>query len=164
MRKTLIALVISVLAITNSPSSFAAAKAGVKCTKAGATEVSNGMKFTCVKSGTKLTWNKGAKVSSSVKETVNQLNAKRKASSYLSIAPFSRVSLIKQLEFEGFSNSDAAYGVDAQKADWNAQAVKAAKNYLSITAFSRSGLIDQLLFEGYTNEQATFGVNATGLK
>jgi hypothetical protein len=164
MRKILIAAAVSVLALTNSSSSFAVAKAGAKCTKAGATEVSNGMKFTCVKSGSKLTWNKGTKVSSSVKETVNQLNAKRKASSYLSISPFSRESLIKQLEFEGFSNSDAAYGVDAQNADWNAQAAKAAKNYLNITAFSRSGLIDQLLFEGYTKEQATFGVNATGLK
>jgi hypothetical protein len=111
-----------------------------------------------------LTWNKGTKVATSIKESINQLNAKRKASSYLSIAPFSRVSLIKQLEFEGFSNSDATYGVDAQKADWNAQAVKAAKNYLSLTSFSRSGLIEQLEFEGYTTEEATFGVNATGLK
>jgi hypothetical protein len=109
-------------------------------------------------------WNKGTKVATSLKESINQLNAKRKAASYLSIAPFSRVSLIKQLEFEGFSNSDATYGADAQKADWKAQAVKAAKNYLNLTAFSRSGLIEQLLFEGYTEAEATFGVDATGLK
>ena len=72
--------------------------------------------------------------------------------------------MIKQLEFEGFNNSDASYGVDAQKADWKAQAVKAAKNYLNLTSFSRSGLIEQLLFEGYTEVEATFGVDATGLK
>jgi hypothetical protein len=164
MKKILITLLISALTVINAPSSFAAAKAGAKCTKVGATEVVGSLKFTCVKSGNKLTWNKGTKVATSIKESINQLNAKRKAASYLSISPFSRVSLIKQLEFEGFNNSDATYGVDAQKADWNAQAVKAAKNYLNLTAFSRSGLIEQLLFEGYTTEEATFGVNATGLK
>jgi len=42
--------------------SFAAAKAGAKCTKAGATSVSGGKKFTCIKSGTKLVWNKGVAV------------------------------------------------------------------------------------------------------
>jgi hypothetical protein len=164
MRKILITLLISALTVINVPSSFAAAKAGAKCTKVGATETVKSLKFTCVKSGNKLIWNKGTKVSSSIRESINQLNAKRKAASYLSIAPFSRVSLIKQLEFEGFSNSDATYGADAQKADWKAQAVKAAKNYLNLTSFSRSGLIEQLLFEGYTEEEATFGVDATGLK
>ena len=164
MRKILITLLISTLAIFSAPSSFAAAKAGAKCTKVGQTETVSSLKFTCFKSGNKLIWNKGTKVATSIKESINQLNAKRKAASYLSIAPFSRVGLIKQLEFEGFSNSDATYGADAQKADWKAQAAKAAKNYLNLTAFSRSGLIEQLEFEGYTTEEATFGVNATGLK
>jgi hypothetical protein len=38
----------------------AAAKAGAKCSKAGITEVVQGKKYTCVKSGKKLAWNKGA--------------------------------------------------------------------------------------------------------
>ena len=38
----------------------AAAKAGAKCNKAGITEVVKGKKYTCVKSGKKLVWNKGA--------------------------------------------------------------------------------------------------------
>jgi hypothetical protein len=42
--------------------SFAAVKAGAKCTKAGATSVSGGKKFTCIKSGTKLVWNKGVAI------------------------------------------------------------------------------------------------------
>jgi hypothetical protein len=42
--------------------SFAAVKAGAKCTKAGITSVSGGKKFTCIKSGTKLVWNKGVAV------------------------------------------------------------------------------------------------------
>ncbi len=39
---------------------FAAApKAGSKCVKVGATQTLNGKKFTCIKSGNKLVWNKG---------------------------------------------------------------------------------------------------------
>jgi hypothetical protein len=163
MRKSLVGLLIAALTLINPPSSFAAAKAGAKCSKAGATEVVNGKKFTCKKSGSKLTWDKGKKVST-FKETVNQINARLKGASYLAISPFSRTGLISQLEFEGFNNTDATYGADSQKADWKAQAVKAAKNYLKLTSFSRSGLIDQLVFEGYTLEEATFGVDATGLK
>ena len=44
-----------------SPSN-AATKAGTKCTKLNSTVVSAGIKYTCIKSGTKLVWNKGVKV------------------------------------------------------------------------------------------------------
>jgi hypothetical protein len=71
--------------------------------------------------------------------------------------------LIKQLEFEGFSNADATYAVDAITVSWNEQAAKKAKDYLDISAFSKSGLIDQLLFEGFTQAQAEYGVGTTGL-
>jgi len=40
----------------------AAPKAGAKCTKAGSTATAGGMKFTCIKSGTKLVWNKGVAI------------------------------------------------------------------------------------------------------
>ena len=95
--------------------------------------------------------------------SVSQLNAQRSAKNYLGFTAFSRSGLIKQLEFEGFSNADATFGVDAASADWNEQAEKAAKKYLELTAFSRSGLIKQLEFEGYTTDQATHGVTAAGL-
>jgi hypothetical protein len=49
--------------LTN-PANAAAPKAGAPCTKAGATEIASGKKFTCTKSGKKLTWNKGVAVSS----------------------------------------------------------------------------------------------------
>jgi len=39
----------------------AATKAGAKCNKAGITSIASGKTFTCVKSGNKLIWNKGAK-------------------------------------------------------------------------------------------------------
>jgi hypothetical protein len=42
--------------------SFAAVKAGGICTKLNATSTSGGYKFTCIKSGKKLVWNKGVKI------------------------------------------------------------------------------------------------------
>lgn len=96
-------------------------------------------------------------------ESVSQRNARQKASQYLSIMSFSRSGLIRQLEFEGFSNADATYGVDANNVDWNQQAAAKAADYLSMMSFSRSGLITQLLFEGFSQAQAEYGVSTTGL-
>ena len=44
------------------PVHAATPKAGAKCTKAGTTATASGKKFTCVKSGTKLVWNKGVAI------------------------------------------------------------------------------------------------------
>ena len=41
---------------------IAAVKAGDSCKKVGVTATANGKKFTCVKSGKKLVWNKGVAV------------------------------------------------------------------------------------------------------
>ena len=96
-------------------------------------------------------------------ETIGQANARESAASYLQYSSFSRSGLIDQLEFEGFSTEDATYGVDAQNADWFAQAVATAERYLDYSSFSRSELIGQLEFEGFTSEQAVHGANAVGL-
>lgn len=62
MRKTaLVAILISALLIPVSAQG-ATAKAGAKCTKLKSTQVVKGKKFTCIKSGSKLVWNKGVKV------------------------------------------------------------------------------------------------------
>lgn len=91
--------------------------------------------------------------------TKGQLNALKKAESYLNYSAFSRAGLIDQLEYEGFSTEDATYAVDNVKVDWNEQAVKKANSYLSYSSFSRQGLIDQLEYEGFTPEQAEYGVS-----
>jgi len=44
----------------------ATAKAGANCTKLKATSIAKGKKFTCVKSGKKLVWNKGVIVKAAV--------------------------------------------------------------------------------------------------
>ena len=95
--------------------------------------------------------------------SLSQRNALNKAKDYLDYTAFSRTGLIKQLEFEGFSNADATWATDNCGADWNEQAYKKAKEYLDFTSFSHSGLIDQLEYEGFTSEQAEYGVNKVGL-
>ena len=52
----------------------AAAKAGAKCNKVGITEVVKGKTYTCVKTGKKLAWNKGVKVQTTTKQSVQSLS------------------------------------------------------------------------------------------
>lgn len=92
--------------------------------------------------------------------TVSQRNAVSSAASYLKYSSFSRSGLISQLQYEGFSLSDATYGTDAQNANWNTQAVKTGASYLRSSSFSRSGLISQLQFEGFSGSEATYGTDS----
>lgn len=94
--------------------------------------------------------------------TLAQQNAIGRAESYLSFTAFSREGLIEQLEYEGYSNADATFAVDAINVDWNEQAALQAEQYLELMSFSRQGLIDQLLYEGFTQEQAEYGASAVG--
>ena len=145
-------------------SSVSASSAGQKCSKAGTLSGTKQAPLVCAKVGGKLVWQSSKKsATTTVKETVSQSNAKKAAKNYLSFMAFSRTGLIKQLEFESYSTADATYGVDAQNADWNAQAAKSAKAYLKLMPFSRTSLIEQLVFEGYTQAQAEYGVGTTGL-
>ena len=52
------------LALVVSPSASAAVKEGAACKKAGQTSTVSGRKFTCVKKGSKLVWNKGVVIKS----------------------------------------------------------------------------------------------------
>ena len=58
-RNALIAIAISIL-VAISSTAFAAVKPGSACSKLGSTSVLKGIKYTCVKSGKKLVWNKGS--------------------------------------------------------------------------------------------------------
>jgi hypothetical protein len=92
--------------------------------------------------------------------TAAQENAVGSAEDYLEFSSFSRKGLIEQLRFEGYSNKDAAFAVDAISPNWNEQAAGSAEDYIDTSGFSREGLIEQLKFEGYTQQQAEHGVNA----
>ena len=86
-------------------------------------------------------------------------NALQSAKDYLDAMSFSRKGLLEQLEYEGYSSSEAEYAVEHCGADWNKQAYDMAKDYLKMMAFSRSSLIEQLEFEGFTHSQAVYGVD-----
>ena len=63
-------IAIALLLALATPVHAATPKAGAKCTKAGITATAAGKKFTCVKSGTKLVWNKGVTVQAAPKVDV----------------------------------------------------------------------------------------------
>ena len=65
-----LAIAIALLLALATPVHAATPKAGAKCTKAGITATAAGKKFTCVKSGTKLVWNKGVTVKAAPKVDV----------------------------------------------------------------------------------------------
>lgn len=105
--------------------------------------------------------NAGVK-SNSDSATTGEKNALQKANKYLDSMPFSYSGLIKQLEYEGYTTSEATYGADNCGADWNEQAAKMAKRYLKTMPFSRQELIDQLEYEGFTHSQAVYGAEQNG--
>lgn len=94
--------------------------------------------------------------------TTGMRNALNRAKEYLSVMPFSHTKLIEQLEYEGYTGDEAAYGASNCGANWNEQAALKAAEYLAIRSFSRSGLIDQLIYEGFTRAQAEYGVTQVG--
>jgi hypothetical protein len=65
----LLSVVLS-LSLVAAPS-FASVKAGAKCTKAGITATASGKKFTCIKSGKRLVWNKGVAIKAAPKPNLN---------------------------------------------------------------------------------------------
>lgn len=98
--------------------------------------------------------------SSSVDVTTGMKNALRSALDYLEYSAFSRNGLIKQLEYEGYSNDEAVYAVDNCGADWFEQAYKSALEYLDYSSFSKDGLMHQLEYEGFSAEEAQYGADA----
>jgi hypothetical protein len=66
-----LAIAIAVLLTVVAPVQAATPKAGAKCTKAGTTATAAGKKFTCIKSGTKLVWNKGVAVNAAPKPSAS---------------------------------------------------------------------------------------------
>ena len=95
--------------------------------------------------------------------SVGELNALKKANSYLKSSAFSKEGLKSQLEFEGFTSEQINYAIENCGANWKEQAAKKAASYLKSSSFSREGLIEQLKFEGFTAEEAEYGVSTTGL-
>ena len=101
-------------------------------------------------------------VSTSSASSLGEQNALRSALAYLNVSSFSKLGLLEQLQFEGYTYDEARYAVNACGADWDEQAYKSALAYLRVSSFSRSGLIEQLEFEGFSHEEALYGVTKAG--
>lgn len=71
MKKRSLPVIVFVLlfALLAGPLNAAGIKPGTTCAKAGATAVSGGKKFTCIKSGKRLAWNKGVAIRAAAKPT-----------------------------------------------------------------------------------------------
>ena len=61
MKRIVLVLTLSLLVSIGIPAE-AAVKAGASCSKAGSTSTVSGKKYTCIKSGSKLIWNKGVTI------------------------------------------------------------------------------------------------------
>jgi len=95
--------------------------------------------------------------------TERQMSARQNAVTLLGYdKPYSRESLIEELEFQGYLYTDAEAAVNDININWGNQAKNMAKNYLRLDAFSKAGLIHQLEEEGFSHEEATYGVNYCG--
>lgn len=94
--------------------------------------------------------------------TYGEQNALKTAALYLDYTSFSYSGLIEQLEYEGYSHSEAVYAADNCGADWYEQAALKAAEYLDYMPFSRQELIEQLEYEGFSHAEAEYGVSQNG--
>ena len=69
--KGCLVIAIALLLSLATPLQAATPKAGAKCTKVGSTATASGKKFTCIKSGTKVVWNKGVTIKAAPQPTLN---------------------------------------------------------------------------------------------
>jgi len=83
-------------------------------------------------------------------------NAVESGRLYLSIMAMSRYALIRQLVFEGFTQSQAEHAANVLdgEVNWYQMAVDSGQTYLELFPMSRNELIDQLVFDGFTQSQA----------
>ena len=105
MKKTFAAVTAAlVLSLVVAPSSSAAVKAGAACKKAGQTSVAAGMKYTCVKKGSKLVLGKGVAVKAAPAASASAAPSKS-ASPSQSAAPVAAGYTMERVKANGTSSS-----------------------------------------------------------
>lgn len=102
MRKTLLIAVSALLCFALVSPAQALVKAGSKCSKLNSTSTVSGKKFTCIKSGAKLVWNKGVivKKSTTVKAGVCPQPSALDASSGITVARANALIGMKEIDAE----------------------------------------------------------------
>jgi hypothetical protein len=95
--KSRIAIAVLLLLTLTTPLQAATPKAGAKCTKVGSTATSGGKKFTCIKSGTKLVWNKGLAIKAAAPKPSSTPTPEPKVEAKSMLANDSRITPISAL-------------------------------------------------------------------
>lgn len=124
MRKHLTIYVIAILALIVLPAEAANIKAGSVCSKIGQTQISNGYKFICIKSGKKSVWDKGTPLKSS--SSISTPTPKQSLKPNTSIAsPYFEVKLPLNLDIPDLNPSNAKLLFDSNVS------IAARKDFLS---------------------------------
>lgn len=92
-------------------------------------------------------------------QTLGRAAAIEAARAYLLARTMSRIRLLEQLDFDGFSSADSEYAIAILNPDWNEEALQSAAGHILVGAFSRIALLYQLDFEGFTVAQAEYGID-----
>jgi hypothetical protein len=71
---------------------------------------------------------------------------------------YCRAELIYQLEYDGFTNDAAVYGVDSLGADWLFEAMGKA-DWFEIEGYTYEETLDELYAAGCTQEEAEYAVS-----
>ena len=96
--------------------------------------------------------------------TTAQKDVLAAAKRYLNTAAFSHQELVKQLQFDGFTIEEIAYGISNCGANWEEQARNRAKAYLEASyGFSYQRMIEYLENENhFTNEESVYAADNCG--
>jgi hypothetical protein len=144
MRKVLI-VVLAFTLIGISPA-HAVTKAGGKCSKAGATSTYAGKKYTCIKSGSKLAWNKGVAVKkvSAIKQGVCPSKLAADQDPGITQARANALLTMKEADAEMCAaNLDWLYRVGQRDAELFAGTFDYRTNRVTVTVMK--GLVTQVL-------------------
>ena len=124
MRKQLNICLIAILTLIVLPAEAANIKAGSACSKIGQTQISNGYKFICIKSGKKSVWDKGTPLKSS--SSISTPTPKQSVKPNTSIAsPYFEVKSPLNLDIPDLNPSNAKLLFDSNVS------IAARKDFLS---------------------------------
>lgn len=107
MRKIAAVSLALLVSISSSAPISAAVKAGDKCSKVGKTSISAGKKFTCIKSGSRLIWNKGSVIAKSAVAPVQSIPSANPSPSPAIVEPPKEE--VKKIDYNQVFSTDQGY-------------------------------------------------------
>lgn len=96
--------------------------------------------------------------------TIGEKNCLSDALNYLNLMGYSKSGLIKQLEFDEYSETEIEYALARCGADWNEEALQLAYGYTSAMSMSKTALQEQLIYEGFEESEINYALEQLGYK